>query len=264
MKKIVAGIGLVLLSVSFSTAHPAVSSLDTAKMERLVLQKVNNERSKKRLSKYGHSDELAKLAGIHSGNMIKHKSFSHVDHNGMNSSQRKMNYFPQLFAGATGENIAYVFGKTEEQVAKTLMTRWMSSSGHRGNILSKDYSHIGIGIKQKGAYLYATQVFADLVAIMVTELSEVVPYGSEQQIKFKFLGNFPKEKITIFVHFPDKTARFYTKGRSYFQGYGSYQPRWNGEYFTITVKFDKGTGTYNLTLGKHGTYYPDGLKILVK
>jgi uncharacterized protein YkwD len=264
MKNIVLSIVIALITVSFSDVDAKVSSLNSAEIEKLVFEKVNKERKNQRLPEYQYSQELEELARLHSTNMLEHNFFSHVDHNEMNVDERRKSYSPNLFLGAIGENIASVPGENEEEVTRKLVTQWMGSEGHRENILNKMFSHIGVGIRQEGNRFYATQVFGDLLALMVTELPEVIPYGSEQELEFKFLGRFPKDKLTIAVHFPDKTARFYTKGRSYYVGRGRYEPQWDGDNFSVRVKFDKGKGVYDVTLGKNGAYHPDGLNILVK
>ena len=39
------------------------------------------------------------------------------------------------------------------------MTNWMNSSGHRANILSSNFSSIGVGVYKIGNKVYATQEF---------------------------------------------------------------------------------------------------------
>lgn len=263
MKRKAVSIILPIIGVLVPTLHAQAPRLDVSEIEKLVFEKVNEERSKQGLSEYRHSADLEKIAKQHSTNMVTHDFFSHVDHKEMNVRLRKMFLCPHLFAWAIGENIACAFGRTEEEVAEKLVVWWMNSPGHRANIVSEKFSHIGIGVEQKGDQLYATQVFGELVAKMVTELPDPVPYGSEQTLRFEFLADFPKEQLSVLVNFPDKSARFYTKGRSYLEGFGIYEPHWDGEYFTVAVKFDKGQGTYDLTLGEGGKYFSGGIKIPV-
>ena len=61
---------------------------------------------------------------------------------------------------AWGENIAYVGGMTDPNaIADKIMTNWMNSSGHRANILSTNFSSIGVGVYKSGNRVYATQEF---------------------------------------------------------------------------------------------------------
>ncbi|NIR71239.1 hypothetical protein GWN42_19490, partial [candidate division KSB1 bacterium] len=105
---------------------------------------MNTERLKRGLESYRYSDALRSLALRHSTNMMKHEFFSHTDHRGMDSADRKNTYFPHLF-GVVGENIAYIQTSRWLDIPKQVMRRWMNSPGHRRNILSSAYSHIGVG-----------------------------------------------------------------------------------------------------------------------
>lgn len=52
-----------------------------------------------------------------------------------------------------GENVA-IAGSVDG-----LHTAWMRSSGHRANILSTNYTHIGVGVVRRGNTYYGVQVF---------------------------------------------------------------------------------------------------------
>ena len=63
---------------------------------------------------------------------------------------------------AWGENIAFMefdIDESFESLAEQLMSNWMNSSGHRANILSTDFSSIGIGVYRVGNKVYATEEF---------------------------------------------------------------------------------------------------------
>ena len=61
---------------------------------------------------------------------------------------------------AWGENIAYIQGtNSNSALATKFMDNWMNSSGHRANILSTNFSSIGIGVYKIGNTYYATQEF---------------------------------------------------------------------------------------------------------
>ena len=63
---------------------------------------------------------------------------------------------------AWGENIAYIGGDMNESLevlAQQFMSNWMNSSGHRANILSNNFSSIGIGVYRYRDKVYATQEF---------------------------------------------------------------------------------------------------------
>lgn len=56
--------------------------------------------------------------------------------------------------GAVGENVAYGFSN-----GRAVMRRWMSSPGHRANILRKPYRLTGVGARKAGGHWYVAQVF---------------------------------------------------------------------------------------------------------
>jgi uncharacterized protein YkwD len=65
--------------------------------------------------------------------------------------------------GWFGENIMYEYRSrgpfNPESFAKTAVTGWLESPGHRANILSPDFDRSGIGVALNGTTAYATQVF---------------------------------------------------------------------------------------------------------
>lgn len=87
-----------------------------------------------------HWDELvAHTARKHSEDMALHHYFSHDNLQGLSPFDRMKND-GIVFAGA-GENLAY--GQSSSIFAHEGL---MNSKGHRDNILTKQYSHLGIGV----------------------------------------------------------------------------------------------------------------------
>ncbi|MFQ5649844.1 MAG: CAP domain-containing protein [bacterium] len=229
-----------------------------------IFRLTNLERTARGLRPLEYHAQLEALAELQSRNMLEYSFFSHTDHKGRSVHERKDEYFPKLFGGM-GENIAYIQGIPASKLARKFVKIWMNSAGHRKNILHRDFSHFGVGVARKAGEYSATQVFGALVAEMVSDVDDSYRFGSEHGFKFRFLGKFPRQKITIFVHFPDKTARFFTKKNLYYTGVGHYKPIWlDHNTFRIKVKFDKGRGRYNLTMGSYGSYVPGGLDLVVK
>jgi len=79
-----------------------------------------------------------------------------------------------------GENIAYG-ARSAEQVVEL----WMNSEGHRANILSENYTHIGVGVyKDLGVYFFS-QIFIGTRATVGGEYlpqSEKLPVTSIPQV----------------------------------------------------------------------------------
>jgi uncharacterized YkwD family protein len=124
-----------------------------ASYEKQVLTLVNKERANRGLSLLVWDSKLAYVARIKSQDMINNKYFSHQSPK-YGSPFQMMEYFGLKFSAA-GENIAY-----GQRNAQEVMTSWMNSSGHRANILSSAYTHIGVGVaKASNGTLYWTQEF---------------------------------------------------------------------------------------------------------
>ena len=115
-----------------------------------VVALVNKERAKVNLPALTMSEDLNNAAQIRAVETTK--SFSHTRPNGSSFatvlSENNISY-----RGA-GENIAWG-QKTPEEVVNA----WMNSSGHRANILNKNYTSIGVGYYLNGTTPYWAQLF---------------------------------------------------------------------------------------------------------
>ena len=63
---------------------------------------------------------------------------------------------------SSGENIWSASGYNPNNapyLAKEIMDTWMRSPGHRENLLSPDFTHLGVGISDRGHTILATQEF---------------------------------------------------------------------------------------------------------
>ncbi|RKY19266.1 MAG: hypothetical protein DRP63_00910 [Planctomycetota bacterium] len=119
-------------------------------MEQEVFDLVNQERQKAGRSPLGWCDGLADLARCHSHDMCKRDFFSHVNPEGEDPTARGRAghagsftcnpVVPNPYRFGVGENIAYGFDSPQ-----SVMQAWMNSPGHRSNILSSNYTHIGVG-----------------------------------------------------------------------------------------------------------------------
>ena len=103
-----------------------------------VIELTNIERTKYNLQPLKLSDSLCKSAQEHADDMYTNNYFSHVSQDGRTMSDRIEKYTSSY--GYKGENIALGYS-TPEEVVKG----WMSSEGHRNNILNKNYTDIGVG-----------------------------------------------------------------------------------------------------------------------
>ncbi|MYV48115.1 CAP domain-containing protein [Streptomyces sp. SID2888] len=139
-------------SPSPTTASPSPTSPSTPKPNatasgavKRVVELVNAERGKAGCSPLKLNATLSKAAQAHSEDMAAHRNMSHTGSDGSSPGDRITR------AGYTwssyGENVAYGYA-TPEQV----MAGWMSSPGHKANILNCGFKEIGVGLAQPGSY----------------------------------------------------------------------------------------------------------------
>lgn len=150
-------------------------------IEDYVFELVNKEREKNKLPAYKKEMPLVVAARQHSKEMIELDYFSHDSPKKEWLDPYQRAYYAGFFEAFVGENIGYNFGETDKDAAKNLMAEWLKSPGHRANILSREYTHMGTGVVRTRKnyegydydYYYATQVFAkkffDYGGISVTE-----------------------------------------------------------------------------------------------
>ncbi len=129
---------------------------NASELEQQMVNMVNKDRAAAGLAALKISSALTTNARLHSQDMAKNNFFSHTSPTRGSFSQRVQS--SGIKYSAAGENIARYNSVSKAQAGL------MNSDGHRANILSKTYTHIGIGIvwdNDKGAYCI-TQWFAKL------------------------------------------------------------------------------------------------------
>lgn len=121
---------------------PAPSGTDLESMRQGVLELVNAERSKAGKSPLTLNSSLCDVAQLRADEIVQ--SFSHTRPNGTSCftaiQEAGISY------GALGENIA-----AGQSTPASVMDSWMNSDGHRKNILSGDFTSIGIGYVNSGS-----------------------------------------------------------------------------------------------------------------
>lgn len=94
--------------------------------------------------------ELSRVAQYKSQDMLDKKYFDHTSPT-YGTPFTMMKNFGITYKSA-GENIA-----KGQRSAAEVVTAWMNSEGHRANIMSKNFTHIGVGYVAEGNYW--TQMF---------------------------------------------------------------------------------------------------------
>ena len=118
--------------------------------EREVVRLVNAERKKAGLSELKEDWQLSRVARYKSEDMQKNNYFSHTSPT-YGSPFQMMKSFGISYRSA-GENIA-----RGQATPSAVVNAWMNSPGHRANILSPSFTHIGVGYEKRGNYW--TQMF---------------------------------------------------------------------------------------------------------
>jgi uncharacterized YkwD family protein len=126
------------------TPTTQANSTSLTSMEQQMITLVNQARAQNNLPALKVDMQVTNVARIKAQDMIDNNYFSHNSPK-YGSPFDMMKSFGVHYVKA-GENIA---GNQTVQAAHNAL---MNSPGHRENILSPDYTHIGIGIKQGGPY----------------------------------------------------------------------------------------------------------------
>ena len=130
-----------------TTSGSTSNQTSTAAFAQRVIELVNEERAQYGLSPLSADSALMNSAGIRAKELVT--LFSHTRPDG--SSYRTL--MPSGLM-TWGENVAM-----GQRSPESVMESWMNSQGHRENILSDDFSLIGVGCYSDGSTLYWVQNF---------------------------------------------------------------------------------------------------------
>lgn len=134
---------------------PAAVSGRVGATEARIFNLINAERKRQGLPLLEYSRQLGEMANLHARNMARYHKMAHVlPESGL----------PTLADRA--RHVGYPFGRLAENVAhdypdaQTVVQGWMTSKGHRANILNSDVEETGIAIaRSSSGGLYYCQVF---------------------------------------------------------------------------------------------------------
>ena len=125
-------------------AGGSVAGSSQSAMEAELVRQVNADRAKNGLGALSVSKELNRAAQVRAREIVE--KFSHTRPNGSR--------WTTVSTAARGENIA----KGQQSVDK-VMAAWMSSQGHRANILRASFGSIGVCAYKQGNVMYWVQLF---------------------------------------------------------------------------------------------------------
>ncbi|MBU3143193.1 CAP domain-containing protein [Clostridium sp. CF012] len=139
--------------VTPAKATTEANSTENNKLEKEVVTLVNQERAKQGLAPLKDNLQLSNVARTKSEDMRDNNYFSHTSPT-YGSPFDMMKKFGITYSAA-GENIAM-----GQPTAASVMNGWMNSPGHKANILSANFTEIGVGVaKDKSGSIYWTQQF---------------------------------------------------------------------------------------------------------
>jgi len=118
----------------------------THEVVRTTLCLLNAERKRHGLRKLRLSERLSTAARRHSRDMVRRDYFSHTSRSGASFVDRirRSGYLRGAFSWMVGENLAW--GSGPRSSPGGTVRAWLRSPGHRANIFTARFVHIGIGV----------------------------------------------------------------------------------------------------------------------
>ena len=138
-------------------AHP----LYLREVERRIYQLTNEARRQYHLAPLDKDNTLVVIARAHSDDMLVRNFFNHVNPDGKAPQDRIAPAYSRTLV-RTGENIWSGHGydySDSKLMARVIVDSWMTSPGHRANLLNPNYTHLGVGVSVMGKEIRATQNF---------------------------------------------------------------------------------------------------------
>ena len=121
--------------------HPLVTPTENASvfvLESELLRLVNDLRASEGLDALVHWDVVAAVARAHSEHMCVHRFINHVSPEGTTPGERMS--MAGVVGSRVGENLAAGYAAPQD-----VLDSWLTSPGHRENILRKEFTHGGAG-----------------------------------------------------------------------------------------------------------------------
>ncbi len=131
------------------------------KVEDLVFEMTNQARRAKGVAPLIKDDELRNVARAYSNDMLVRRFFEHTTPDGVSFDERISDQYRHRVY-VVGENIWYAVGYNTskiQQLAEEIVEDWLTSPGHRANLLDPDYTHLGVGVSARQHTIRATQEF---------------------------------------------------------------------------------------------------------
>ena len=142
-------ITVVLLFSAFTMAQ--------SQLELEVLRRTNVARAEHGLPPLEWDDNAAAAARAHAQDMLERGYFAHETPEGLTVADRM--WRAGVLEVTVGENIAYYEGYSPQEAVEKAVVDWMNSPHHRENILRPGFTHLGVGVVQRGDRIMLVQDF---------------------------------------------------------------------------------------------------------
>ena len=255
---------LSILLLLLCMAIPIFAQSSISAIEREIWELTNIERVNYGLQALKYDPGLADLARYHSTNMQRHNFTEHKDLEGLDVDGRAQKYYPRLLYNTIGENLARYTNHPLKGIAQDNVRGWMNSTGHRENILSPDYTYLGVGVVIQGNDYLATQNFAAPLVLALQDLPRSVSRKDELVLNFRYLGGEKPAGFMAILSYPDPSTEFVNSAGQIILGAEPIPVNWNGDdTFSVVLHFNAGRGIYHLGFGTTESYLP-GYPLKVK
>lgn len=224
------------------------------KIEARIHELINRQREANGANALLIDSRLTDLARAHTDDMVARDFYSHENPDGLTAPDRLAGKHPELVVLTIAENINLIepvgpAHMSADELAARMVDSWDGSPGHRRNMLAPEFTHTGLALTIDGERAIVTQIFT---ALLVEAVSPKLlgHAGISAQFRFRYHGTQPRKRLTAFVEFPDRNARYFISDRVYYTGSAPLVPRWKpDDEFTVMVPCELGRGVYSLSFG---------------
>lgn len=240
-------------------------TMTVQEFEREVWRLTNQQRAKYSLPLLSYDEGLADLARYHSRNMLQQRFFAHRDHQGFEVAQRQKRYYPNLIVCSIGENLGKFTNSAQVFTPQEVVTGWMNSPDHRENLLSPEYTHLGVGLIFSGSTMYATQNFAAPLVKLRSNLPKSLNASKIYRLSLDYLSPKQRERLSCTLIYPDPKKAYKISDKQEMVGAQPLKLEWKSKSsFELLLPFLAGKGEYQLCFGFDGGYFPEGIPIRAK
>ncbi|WP_179862310.1 CAP domain-containing protein [Longibacter salinarum] len=228
-----------------------------------VVSLTNAERNDRGRSVLREDATLSQIACWHNQDMLGHGYMGHEDSDDRMPSDRVAREHRRLI-GTVGEN-TLTTGRMDRDAsresqmrwAESIMRQWMNSTGHRSNILDRDWTHLGACVSQDSSASRGTQVFAQAWAYLEEPLPWTMSPGDSIAVSFQLEKAPAPPRRYEWAPAGENLAKAFNEGTGQPLTEKLYLPESTGTY-ALRVLVPKGGGRYTVVGGPRVWVKPPG------